>query len=75
MAVSYNRLWKTLIDRGMKRSDLRDAVGMSTSTLAKMGRNEYVSLQLLDRICIYLNCDLCDVIQIVHDSNKDDKSA
>lgn len=63
MAVSYNKLWKLLIDKRMKRTELRDAVEMSTNTLAKLGRNEYVALEVLDRICTYLQCDVGDVME------------
>lgn len=65
MAVSYNKLWKLLIDKGMKRTELRDAVEMSTNTLAKLGRNDYVALEVLDRICTYLHCDIGDVMEFV----------
>lgn len=65
MAVSYNKLWKLLIDKGMKRTELRDAVEMSTNTLAKLGKNEYVALEVLDRICTYFQCDIGDIMEIV----------
>lgn len=65
MAVSYNKLWKMLIDKGMKRTELRDAVDMSTNTLAKLGKNDYISLEILDRICTYLQCDIGDVMEFV----------
>ena len=65
MAVSYNKLWKMLIDKGMKRTELRDAVDMSTNTLSKLGKNDYISLEILDRICTYLKCDIGDVMEFV----------
>lgn len=65
MAVNYNKLWKMLIDKGMKRTELRDAVDMSTNTLAKLGKNDYISLEILDRICTYLECDIGDVMEFV----------
>ncbi|MBB5182680.1 helix-turn-helix domain-containing protein [Catenisphaera adipataccumulans] len=71
MAVSYKKLWKMLIDKEMKRTELRDAVDMSTNTLAKLGKNEYISLEMLDRICTYLNCDIGDVMEIVPSKQKD----
>lgn len=71
MAVSYKKLWKILIDKEMKRTELRDAVDMSTNTLAKLGKNEYISLEMLDRICTYLNCDIGDVMEIVPSKQKD----
>ncbi|MDD6448768.1 MAG: helix-turn-helix transcriptional regulator [Lachnospiraceae bacterium] len=70
MAVSYNKLWKMLIDKGMKRTELRDAVDMSTNTLAKLGKNDYISLEILDRICTYLECDIGDVMEFVPPKGK-----
>ena len=65
--ISYKRLWKTLLDRDMTKTDLRMKVGMSTATLARMGHNEYVELKLLDKICNELDCNIEDVIEIVKD--------
>lgn len=73
MAVSYNKLWKMLIDKGMKRTELRDAVDMSTNTLAKLGKNDYISLEILDRICTYLQCDIGDVMEFVPTKVEDKK--
>ena len=56
MAISYDNLWKLLIDNKKKRTDLISGAGISSSVLAKMGRNEYVSLENVDKICKYLNC-------------------
>ncbi len=65
MQVSYNKLWKILIDKGMKKMDLLEAVGMSPNTLAKLGRNEDVSLEVLKRICEYFKCDIGDIMSFV----------
>ena len=62
MKVSYNGLWKLLIDHEMKKMDLVEELGISTSILAKMSRGEPVSLQTLDRICDKLGCDFGDLI-------------
>ena len=62
MAVSYNGLWKLLIDKGMKKGDLQEKVGISSSTLAKMAKGEAVSMNVLERICEELNCDFGDLI-------------
>ena len=62
--VSYNKLWKLLIDKGMKKKDLGDAANISANTLAKMGRNEYVSMEILVRICHALRCDIGDIIEV-----------
>jgi len=60
--VSYNPLWKTLIDMGLKKLDICDLTGISTSTLAKMSRNKYVALEVLERICLSLNCPIEAVV-------------
>lgn len=62
MAVSYNGLWKLLIDNNMKKMDLVERVGISSSTLAKMSKGEIVSLIVLEKICDELNCDFGDLI-------------
>ena len=63
MAVSYSRLWKLLIDRGMNKSQLKDAACISTNAVAKLGKNEYVSLDTLEKICVALGCRIEDVIE------------
>ena len=63
MKVSYNKLWKILIDKNMKKMDLLEAVEMSPNTLAKLGRNEDVSMDVLKRICEYLECDIGDIME------------
>lgn len=62
MAISYNRLWKLLIDKKMKKMDLVDKVGLSSSTLAKMSKDEAVSLSVLEKLCDALDCDFGDII-------------
>lgn len=62
MVVSYNGLWKLLIDKNMKKMDLVQKVEISTSTLAKMGKGEPVSLEVLGKICDKLDCDFGDII-------------
>jgi len=63
MAFTYNRLWKLLIDRGMTKTELRKAAGIGTTTLAKMGNNEQVSMEVLDKICTVLGCPIEDVVE------------
>lgn len=65
MMVSYNKLWKLLIDKQMKKKDLGDVANVSANTLAKMGRNELVSLDVLVRICRSLQCDIGDIMEIL----------
>lgn len=62
MSVSYNGLWKLLIDHNMKKMDLIDRVGISSSTLAKISKGEIVSLAILDKICEELDCDFGDFV-------------
>lgn len=64
MAVNYNKLWKLLIDKGMTKTQLQKEVEMSSATLAKMSKNETVSMDTLLRICQVLNCDFNEIIDI-----------
>lgn len=65
MAISYNRLWKLLIDKKMKRTDLISGAGISTSALSKMGKDKSVSLENIEKICKYLKCDIEQVVEIL----------
>jgi DNA-binding Xre family transcriptional regulator len=67
MTVSYKKLWKLLIDKNMKKKDLRAATGISTTTLAKLSKNENVSTEILAKICKALGCDIGDVMEMVND--------
>ena len=62
MAVSYNKLWKLLIDKGMTKTELRLQTDMSTATLAKMSKNEVVSMDVMLRICKVLDCNVGDIM-------------
>ncbi len=64
MGVSYKKLWKLLIDKDMTKTELRKRTDIASSTLSKMGRNEYVSLDVLVRICCVLECELSDIVDI-----------
>lgn len=68
MAVNYNKLWKLLIDKNMNKSELREAVKTSPNTIAKLGKNEPVSLDVLIRICKVLECDIGDIMEIVEEN-------
>ena len=70
MAVQYNRLWKLLIDKKMKKSALTELADVSSSTIAKLNRDEYVSLEVLERICRALRCDIGDVVELPEESEK-----
>ena len=67
MAVNYNKLWKLLIDKNMNKSDLREAVKTSPNPIAKLGKNEPVSLEVLMRICKILECDIGDIMEVVEE--------
>ncbi len=62
MIVSYNGLWKILIDKNMQKKDLVTKLGISSATIAKMGRREHVSMEVLQKICEYLNCNIGDIV-------------
>ena len=68
MAISYNGLWKLLIDRGMNKGDLCKKTGLSSSTMAKMTNGESVKLSVLERICKELDCNFADLVDYVDDS-------
>lgn len=67
MKANYNKLWKLLIDKKMNKTTLQEKVGMSPNTLAKMGKDENVSMEVLLRICEVLNCDIGDIMEVEPD--------
>ena len=67
MSISYNGLWKLLIDKNLKKVDLIERIEISSSTIAKMTKNEAVSLRVLEKICRELDCDFGDIIHYVKD--------
>lgn len=69
MAISYNNLWKLLIDKNMKKKDLQRLSGVSSATITKLGRNENVNTVILQKICAALECDICNVMEFI--PNKD----
>lgn len=62
MKLSYNGLWKILIDNNMQKKDLINKVGISSTTIAKMGRGEKISLDVIERICVFFDCNVGDVL-------------
>lgn len=68
MAISYKKLWKLLIDKDMLKKDLRIAAGLSTNVIAKLGKNENVSTEVLGKICRVLNCEITDIMEFVDDN-------
>lgn len=67
MAISYNKLWKLMIDNHLKKKDIKSRADISDGTMAKLGRNESVSLDIIVKICKVLNCDIGDIVEIVED--------
>ena len=67
MPVSYDKLWKLLIDKKMNRTELKEVAGLSFNVLAKMGKNEFISMESLYKICLTLNCNIGDIIEFVED--------
>lgn len=64
MTYSYNRLWKLLIDKKMSRTEMRKKAGITTNVLAKMGKDEPVSMESLGKVCLALDCTLDDIVVI-----------
>ena len=73
MAVSYNKLWKLLIDRGINKTQLKDQAKISTNAIAKLGKNETVSMITLETICNTLSCSIEDVVEFVGEENLNDR--
>ena len=67
MRISYNKLWKLLIDKNMNKQDLREKCGISSASVAKLGKGENITTEVLLRICVALDCDISDIMEIVKD--------
>lgn len=65
MAVSYNKLWKKLIDKRMKKIEMQRLSGISGNVLSRLNKDEYVSMESIEKICVLLQCDIGDVMEIV----------
>lgn len=65
MGISYKPLWRILLERNMNKTQLRELASISTPTLARMGKDEYVSLEILERICEKLDCQIGDIVEYV----------
>ena len=70
MGVSYKKLWIKLIEKDMNKTALREAIDISTSTLSKLTKNEYVSMDVLARICKVLDCNIGDIVDIKIEENE-----
>ena len=73
MAISYNKLWKLLIDKGIKKTELKTLARVSTNVIAKLGKNDPVSMETLAKICNALNCDISDIVEMTSDTEKGGK--
>ena len=73
MTISYNRLWKLLIDKGIKRTELKQLAGVSTNVIAKLGKNEPVAMETLAKICTALQCGIDDIVEINNDAENGGK--
>ena len=71
MAISYKKLWKLLIDKDMMKKDLREMTGVSTTTMARLSKDENVSPEILLKICSALNCDVGDIIEFIPDKKEE----
>lgn len=70
MPISYNNLWKLLIDRNMNKTELKQAAGISFNVMARMGKNEAISFDSIEKICIVLDCNIGDILEIVKPKNE-----
>ena len=69
MARSYNKLWKLMIDKKINKTQLCKAAGITTNAMAKLGRDEAVTLETLEKICAVLNCTLNDIVEFSDEEN------
>ena len=73
MAISYNKIWKLLVDKKMSKADLRKAAGIAPNTMTRLRRDEEVTLSVLSKICSTLNVDIGDIMEFMPEANlKDD---
>ena len=70
MQISYNKLWKKMIDQNINRTQLTEKSKISTNAVAKLGKNEPVSMETLDKICRVFECDIGDVMEFVNENNE-----
>ena len=74
LRISYNKLWKMLIDKNMNKQDLKNATGISSASIAKLGRGDNITTDVLLKICMTLDCDIADIMEITKDEKKHIKS-
>lgn len=72
MAISYKKLWKLLIDRDLKKKDLQMLSGISAASITKLGKNENVNTEILEKICVALECDISEIMEVTNtESNRE----
>ena len=71
MNVSYNKLWKLMIDQNINKTQLKNKARLSTNVIAKLGKNEFVSIETLCKLCKVLNCNIGDIVDYVSDEGED----
>ena len=71
MKTDYKKLWKILIDKRMNRTDLKDAAGIGTTTLSKLGKDQFVSMEVLVKICDTLDCNIGDIVDYIKEEKSD----
>ena len=67
MSICYKKLWKLLIDRDMKKKDLQRVAGISAASITKLGKNQNISTEIIQKICMALQCDVSDIMEMVED--------
>ena len=70
MSISYNKLWKLMIDKGFNKTRLREEAGISSNAMAKLGKNESVKVEVLAKICNHLNCTMDDIMEVLTDKEE-----
>ena len=69
MSISYNKMWKLLIDKNMKRKDLKEKAEVSQNVMARLSKNQAVTMETMEKICSVLQCDIGDVMEFIPDEN------
>jgi len=72
MAVSYNKLWKLMIDKKLNKTELTQIAGISTNAMAKLGRDEDVRVNILEKICTAVNCNVGDIVEFITEPTTED---
>ena len=74
MKLSYKKLWVKLVQQDMKKTELAKKAGVSSASIAKLGKGANITTDVLLKICEYLNCDISDIVEVVPDNSADDNS-